>query len=105
MNQIIPSHHRASLSVSAEQVPLGHSTTLNWKVVGVEANVASVHLTSGHEDGLNTVESAPVEGSRELIFSRPGIFIFTLIATFGDGAKLSRQVSVHVDGSDGRSAP
>ena len=95
-----PSHHRANLSVSAEQVALGHSATLSWKVVGVEANIASVHLTSGLQDGLNTIESAPAEGTREVIFSRPGTFTFTLIATFGDGGKVSREVNVFVDGSE-----
>lgn len=94
-------HHRASLSVTAEQVPVGHSACLSWKVIGVEASVASVHLSSGHKDGLSTIESALAEGAREVIFTRPGTFIFTLIATFGDGAKLTRQVSVHVTGSGG----
>jgi hypothetical protein len=82
--------------MSADQVSLGHSATLVWKVVGVEANVTSVHLTSRIEDGLYMIECAPVQGSREVIFTRPGTFTFTLTATFGDGVKHSQQVSVRV---------
>lgn len=66
----------------------------------MEANIASVHLTSALEDALNTIESAAAEGSREVIFSRSGTFTFTLVATFGDGAKLTRQVTVHVNSGE-----
>jgi hypothetical protein len=86
--------HRATLSVSAGQVRLGCSATLSWKVVGVEASVASVHLTSGIEGGPSMIEAAPAQGSREIIFTHPGEFTFTLTATFGDGAKRSEQVRV-----------
>lgn len=89
--------HRARLFVSAEQLPLGHSATLAWQVIGVEANVASVHLSSGAAGGPSMIESAPAQGSREVIFTQPGTFTFTLIATFGDGAKRSEQVSVRVE--------
>ncbi|HLF25434.1 MAG TPA: hypothetical protein VJG32_03775 [Anaerolineae bacterium] len=96
MDPARPSLHRANLSVSADQVPPGHSVTLSWRVVGVEANVTSVHLTSCIEDGLYMIERAEAQGSREVIFTRPGTFTFTLTATFGDGVKHSREVSVHV---------
>lgn len=100
MSPTTPVHHRATLSASAARVAPGHSATLSWKVVGVEANVSSIHLSSGLEDGLSIVESAPAEGAREVIFSRPGTFTFTLIATFGDGARLSRMVKVQVSNTE-----
>ena len=91
-----PTRHRASLSVSADHVPLGHSATLTWRVIGVTAAVDSVHLSTGNDDGTNMIEAALPEGSREVIFTQPGAYTFVLTATFGDGEKLTRQVSVLV---------
>ena len=98
MDPEAPTRHRANLSVSADHVPLGHSATLTWQVIGVTAAVASVHLATGNEDGAHMIEAAPPGGSREVIFAHPGVYTFTLTATFGDGVKLSRQVNVHVTG-------
>jgi hypothetical protein len=67
---------------------------LTWRVIGVTAAVASVHLSTGNEDGTNMIEAASLEGSREVIFAQPGAYTFKLIATFGDGIKLNRQVNV-----------
>lgn len=96
MDPEAPTRHRASLSISTEPVRLGHSATLTWRVIGVTAAIASVHLLTGNEDGPNMIESAPPEGSREVIFAQPGAYTFILTATFGDGVKLSRQVNVRV---------
>jgi hypothetical protein len=96
MNRPAYPHHIARLSASAERVSLGDSTTLSWQVIGVEANVASVHLTSENEDGLSMIENTPTVGSREVIFTSLGRFTFRLTVTFGDGVKLSRIVSVRV---------
>jgi hypothetical protein len=92
-----PTHHRATLSVTAERVPPGGSATLQWSVVGVEANVASVHLTSDIDGGPSMIECAASQGAREVIFTRPGNYTFSLTATFGDGSKITRQVSVIVE--------
>ena len=97
MDPEAPTRHRASLSVSADHVPVGHSATLTWQVIGVTAAVASVHLATGNEDGAHMIEAASPGGSRELI-SPPGVYTFALTATFGDGMKLSRQVNVQVTG-------
>ncbi len=93
-----PSRHRATLSVSNNQVLLGHSTTLTWQVIGVAAAVDSVHLATGNEEGTKMIEAASPQGYREIIFSQSGAYTFTLTATFGDGTKLSRQVNVQVAG-------
>lgn len=97
MDPEAPTRHRASLSVSAYHVPSGHSATLVWRVLGVTAAVASVHLSTGNDGGTKMIEAAPPEGSREVIFARPGAYTFTLTATFGDGIKLRRQVKVQVN--------
>lgn len=49
-------------------------------------------------------QASPAQGSREVIFARPGVFIFKLTATFGDGVKRSEQVSVRVDESHAHQA-
>lgn len=88
--------HRTDLSVSAEQVSPGGSITLRWNVIGVEAAVASVHLASSSADGPRMIESVPPHSSREIIFTQPGTFTFTLTATFGDGVKRVQQISISV---------
>jgi hypothetical protein len=90
------SHNRATLTVSAVEVTPGQIVTLQWHVVGVAANVASVHLSSAGDDGTTAVESVPARGLRECIFARPGTYRFLLLATFGDGARRSVEVSVSV---------
>jgi hypothetical protein len=99
MNIMLHARHRVGLSVSSTLVQPGWCVTLSWNVVGVAANVASVHLASGIEDGPTMIEGVPQHGAREVIFPSPGTFTFTLTATFGDGAKRTRQVSVEVQQS------
>jgi hypothetical protein len=96
MNSMLRTRHRASLSVSGTLAQPGWCVTLSWNVVGVAANVASVHLASGGEDGPCMIERVPPRGAREVIFTSTGTFTFMLTATFGDGAKRTRQVSVEV---------
>lgn len=88
--------HRVNLSVTAARVRPGYTVTLSWKAVGVEANVASVHLTSSLGDGARMIEAVPSQSSREVIFAHPGAFSFALTVTFGDGVKRMRQVRVVV---------
>ena len=95
--QVFP-RHRAILSVSADTISLGQSILLSWRVTGVAALVDSVHLATGAGDGTRMIESARPAGSREVIFNQAGLYTFTLTATFGDGTKLSRKVSVRVTG-------
>jgi hypothetical protein len=96
MGDVLHSHHRTELMVSQAETAPGGSATLRWRVIGVDADVASVHLTSSVEDGPRMIECVPSQGARELIFSEPGRFIFRLTATFGDGAKQVRVVSIIV---------
>ncbi len=93
---LLRTRHRANLSVSSTSAQPGWCVTLRWNVVGVAANVASVHLASGGENGPGMIEAVPPRGVREVIFISPGVFTFTLTATFGDGAKRTREVSVEV---------
>ena len=88
--------HRASLTVSATEVHPGYTAHLHWKVVGVKANIASVHLTCRVDSGPVIIESILAEGSRELILAEVGTFAFTLTATFGDGIRIHREALVHV---------
>lgn len=97
MSFMLQARHRTSLLVSAGQVQSGDCVTLRWKVVGVEANVASVHLTSQSADGPYMIEGVPPQSSREVLFTRPGCYTFTLTATFGDGVKRLRQASITVE--------
>lgn len=88
--------HRATLTVSATEVHPGYTALISWKVVGIKANIASVHLTSRVDSSASMIERIVAEGSRELILADVGTFAFTLTATFGDGVRLNREARVHV---------
>lgn len=96
MGQGLRTPYRANLSVSAMHVQPGGFVTLSWNVVGVAASVASVHLASSVGDSPHMIEVVPPRGAREVIFTQPGTFTFTLTATFGDGVKRLRRVGVKV---------
>lgn len=96
MSDPIDPLHRATLTVSASEVHPGFTALLHWKVVGVKANIASVHLASRVDSGPSIIESIMAEGSRELLLVEVGTFAFTLTATFGDGIRVSREALVHV---------
>jgi hypothetical protein len=96
MHSLSRDRHHVSLVVSAEDVRAGCSVTLSWNVVGVDANVASVHFSSSVGRGSRMIEGVPSRGTREIIFAHPGTFTFTLTVTFGDGVKRERRVTVVV---------
>ena len=100
MSSTLPptSPRRVELFTSAEQVPAGQLLSLEWKVVGFEGAGSSVQLTSATENGLEMIESVPDQGLRQIIFSRPGLFTFTLTAIFQDGVRRSKQMRVRVTG-------
>ena len=87
MRHELRTRHCTSLAVSAAHIQPGCSITLSWAVIGVEANVASVHLTSRIEHCLCMIESVQSHSLREVIFKHSGTFSFTLTATLGDGVK------------------
>jgi hypothetical protein len=88
---------RVRLLVSAERVPAGHALSLEWNVVSPGAAVASVQLASISEAGLEVIESIPEQGTRQMIFTRPGLYTFTLTVTFQDGVKRYKHVRVSVE--------
>lgn len=87
---------RVRLTTSAKRVRPGRCVMLDWNVIGIEANIASIHLSIDIKDGPQMIECVAPQGSREIIFPTAGTFSFTLTATFGDGVKRSEQVSVRV---------
>lgn len=87
-------------SVSAVQVLPGHSVMLHWKIVGIEAPVASVHLSSGFGGVAQMIERVAVQGEREIIFAHTGAYAFCLTATFGNGAKCVREAQVQVENEE-----
>jgi hypothetical protein len=89
--------YRVSLSASAERVRRGHSVVLQWKAIGVEAPVASTHLSTAFETRLQMIENVATQGRREVIFEQTGWFTFCLTVTFGDGAKCICDIAVIVD--------
>jgi hypothetical protein len=91
------SSHRVNLTASAERVPAGRSLSLEWKIVSSGVAVSSVQLASTSENGFEVIESLPDQGMRQMIFSRPGLFTFTLTVTFQDGVRRSKQVHVRVE--------
>jgi len=91
------SFHQVKLLASAERVPAGQSLSLEWNVVSSGVGAASIQLASASETGLEMIESIPDQGTRQMIFARPGIYTFTLSVTFHDGAKRCKQVRVRVE--------
>jgi hypothetical protein len=91
------SFRQVKLVASAERMPAGHSLSLEWKVVSSAVGVASVQLASAGETGLEMIESIPDQGTRQMIFVRPGSYTFTLTVTFQDGVKRCKQVHVRVE--------
>lgn len=89
--------YRVSLSASAERVRRGHSVILKWKAVGVEAPVASTHLTTGFESETRMIESVVAQGEREVIFEQVGWFAFCLTVTFGNGNKCEKVLRISVE--------
>ena len=87
---------KVELFVSAERVLAGHSLSLEWKVVRSGMAVSSVQLASASASGLDVIESIPEQGRRQMIFSRPGRYTFTLTVTFQDGQKRCKQVGVQI---------
>ena len=90
--------HVLRLSLTPAQASLGHATTLKWQVAGQGVRVIGVQLSSSNESGMCMIESAATTGTRQLIFTCAGTFIFTLTATFSDGARRHKHVRVAVDG-------
>jgi hypothetical protein len=88
---------RVKLLASAERVLAGHALWLEWSVVSSVAAVSSVQLASAGESGMEVIESIPEQGSRQMIFTRPGSYTFTLTVTFQDGVKRCKQVRVRVE--------
>jgi hypothetical protein len=86
------------LTVSPADVPLGQIATLRWKVVGLGVNVTGVQLASQTENGLCMIEGTSAEGTRQMIFGQPGVFTFTLAATFSDGTRRRKGISLAVGG-------
>ena len=89
---------RTKIVTSAQRVPVGHTLSLDWEVTSLDAAVSNVQLARMEENSLKVIESVPVKGTRQMIFTRPGIVIFTLTATFGDGVKRIRQIRIRVEG-------
>jgi hypothetical protein len=90
------SRHLLDLTLCPAQTLPGRAATLRWQVAGNGVQVTGVLLSTDDENGMTVIESTPASGSRRLIFSRPGLFTFTLAATFSDGARRLRRVSISV---------
>ena len=88
--------HMVKLSLSPTQVLPGHVATLRWQVVGIGVSVRGVQLASSNEHGPRMIEGVPAEGSRQMIFTEPGRFTFTLTATFSDGERRGKRVTLTV---------
>ena len=84
------------LASSASWVPSGHSVSLSWDVQGSSGMRPNAQLAWAGETGLEVIEAVPVQGVRQILFTRPDTYTFTLTATFGDGVKLSKKVRIHV---------
>ncbi len=88
--------HGVKLSSSTAWVAAGHSLSLSWEVpCSDEANV-NIQLTCASESSLEMIETIPHQGTRQMIFSRPGMYTFTLTASFGDGVKHIKQIQIQV---------
>ena len=85
------------LRASTERVPVDHPLSLFWQVHGHGATRSNVQLASADEAGLEVIESISHEGTRQMIFTRPGWHTFTLTVVFQDGVRRSKQVRVRVE--------
>jgi hypothetical protein len=85
------------LFASAERVPVDHPLSLIWQVHGHDAARSNVQLASADEAGLQVIESMSQQGTRQMIFTRPGLHTFTLTVIFQDGVRRSKQVRVRVE--------
>jgi hypothetical protein len=94
-----PPHREVNLTSSAPWVPSGYSVSLSWEVLGVDELLPNVQLAWAGESGLEVIEAVPERGSRQIIFTRAGIYTFTLTAAFGDGVKLIKQAHIQVGSS------
>ena len=92
------SRHVLRLSITPAQASMGHATMLEWQVAGQGVRVIGVQLSSSSESGMCMIESAATTGTRQLIFTCAGTFIFTLTATFSDGARRHKHVRVSIGG-------
>jgi hypothetical protein len=86
-----------NLRASAERVPVDHPLSLFWQVHGPDDARSNVQLASADEAGLEVIESMPPQGTRQMIFTRPGLHTFTLTVVFPDGVRRSKQVRVRVE--------
>ncbi len=85
------------LRVSAERVLVDHPLSLTWQVHGQDATRSNVQLASADEAGLEMIESMSPQGTRQMIFARPGQHTFTLTVVFQDGVRRSKQIRVRVE--------
>ncbi|HEY4723081.1 MAG TPA: hypothetical protein VII92_14605, partial [Anaerolineae bacterium] len=85
------------LIASAERVPVDHPLSLIWQVHGHGAARSNVQLASADEAGLEVIESMSQQGTRQMIFTRPGLHTFTLTVVFQDGVRRSKQIRVRVE--------
>ena len=85
------------LRVSAERVLIDHPLSLTWQVHGQDATRSNVQLASADEAGLEMIESMSPQGTRQMIFARPGLHTFTLTVVFQDGVRRSKQIRVRVE--------
>jgi hypothetical protein len=84
------------LRASAERVPIDHPLSLSWQIRGPGAARSNVQLASADETGLEVIESMSPVGTRQMIFTRPGLHTFTLTVVFQDGVRRSKQIGVRV---------
>ena len=84
------------LASSAAWVLSGHSISLSWEVGGTDGPASKTVLAWVGETGLEVIEAVPEQGVRQIIFTRAGIYTFTLTVTFRDGVKLNKQIQIRV---------
>ena len=89
--------HGIDLLASAERVPVDHPLSLSWEVHGQGAANSNIQLASADETGLEVIESMSQQGTRQMIFARPGLHTFTLTAVFQDGVRHRKQIRVRVE--------
>lgn len=89
--------HRIDLRASTERVPVDQPLSLFWQVHGNDVARSNVQLASADEAGLEMIESMSAQGTRQMIFTRPGWHTFTLTVVFHDGVRRSKQIRVRVE--------